>query len=60
MTDCRAHITIELHPLKSGYSPDIGGQITVSFSGLRPRQVLVFKALDTGVKCSSLSSAKLS
>ena len=32
--------------------------MTVSFNGQRKGQLLVFKALDTGIKCSGLSSVK--
>ena len=51
----RADTTICVSPLSSGYSFDIGGQLLVSFNGDSRNTHYVYKALDTGVKCSKLS-----
>lgn len=57
MIECcfRADVCIFVDPLQSGYSVDIGGKILVASSNAqRHSQSFIFKALDTGVKCTLL------
>lgn len=50
----RAEVTVKANPLTTGYSADVHGIITVASSrSIKPQQYL-FKALDSGVKCSIL------
>jgi hypothetical protein len=49
---------IIISQLPSGYSVEVGGQMLVSSNGRARNQTYIFKALDTGVKCSILSSVR--
>ena len=54
-----SNTVLTVQPLESGYSKEIHGQIIIHTSNPTERvhnykSVLVFRALDTGVKCTAL------
>jgi hypothetical protein len=52
----KADIIISISPLSTGYSSEIHGILAVSMTSKLNRQILNFKALDSGVKCSLVGS----
>lgn len=52
----KADIIISISPLSTGYSSEVHGILIVSMTSKLNRQILNFKALDSGVKCSLVGS----
>ena len=54
----RADMLVIVNPLNTGYSVDTHGMITITYPNTSmKKQVLLFKALDSGVKCSIVGSS---